>query len=130
AFEQVQAAPDPTTGATPNKVFFIDLSGGIQLWFVPLFPDQPVLEIRGKATLEIGKRTLPNGSTRTRFALNASGTIDVVDPIGNIASGAAAFVLETGNSLADTEFWGVAAFETNFDFLKDYGINLQGRALL
>src|SRR3712207_9009415 len=30
--------------------------------------------------------------------------------LGNLASGAAKFVLEKGDSLADVEFWGVASF--------------------
>ena len=62
-------------------------------------------------------------------ALTASGTIQVIK-LGNLASGAATFVLQTGDSLADTELWGVAAFSTNFDFLHTYGIDLQGHALL
>ena len=37
--------------------------------------------------------------------------------IGNIASGAADFVLQTGSSLSDIQFYGVAAIQTNFDFL-------------
>ena len=61
---------------------------------------------------------------RFRFTLRASGTIKVIK-LGNIASGAASFVLEKGDSLADLEFWGVAAFQTNFEFLEQYGIYAQ-----
>ncbi|HEX6131015.1 MAG TPA: hypothetical protein VF044_04745, partial [Actinomycetota bacterium] len=128
-FTLVEALQDTPAGATPSKVFFIDISGGMQLWFVPLVPDEPVLEIRGKVTLEFGKRTLADGTQRFRFTLDASGTIDVYK-IGNIASGAASFVLETGGTLGTTEFWGVAAFATNLDFLLDYGIELKGSILL
>ena len=39
-------------------------------------------------------------------------------------------MLENGDGLEDLEFWGVAAFATNFDFLEQYGIFLQGSALL
>ena len=129
SFKLVQPLPAPTAGQTPDKVFFIDISGGMQLWFVPLVSDQPVLEIRGKVTLEFGNRTLPDGSTKFRFTIDASGTIDVYK-IGNIASGAAAFVLEVGDSFSDSSFWGVAAFATNFDFLQPYGIDLRGSAML
>src|SRR5690606_1380938 len=66
---------------------------------------------------------------RFRFTLDASGTIDVYK-IGNIASAAATFVLETGDTLSDTSLCGVAAFQTNFDFLLAYGIDLRGSALL
>jgi len=76
-------------------------------------------------SLEIGK----SDTGGLRFALTASGTIKVIK-LGNLASGAATFVLQTGDSLADTELWGVAAFSTNFDFLHTYGVDLQGHALL
>src|SRR6185312_2610836 len=49
--------------------------------------------------------------------------------LGNIASGAAHFVLETGG-LGDIQFWGVAAFATNLDFLQNWGITLSGTATL
>ena len=50
--------------------------------------------------------------------------------IGNIASGAADFILETNSSLSSIQFYGVAAIATNFDFLQPYGIYLSGSALL
>ena len=121
--EPIQAQADGTT--PPGKVFFIDISGGMELRLGDLF-DEPILEIRGKVSLEIGKDAT---SGDLRFELTASGTIKVIK-LGNLASGAATFVLQTGDSLADTELWGVAAFSTNFDFLHTYGIDLQGHALL
>src|SRR5204863_9576641 len=91
-------------GSDPqNRVFFIDISGGLELNLADLTKDEPVLEIRGKVSLEIGSK-----DGHPRFTLTASGTIKVIK-IGNIASGAASFVLETGDSLGDTKFWGVAA---------------------
>ena len=79
--------------------------------------DEPIIEIRGKVSIEIGNRTLADGSTRFRLSINASGTIKVIK-LGNLASGAAKFVLEKGDALEDLEFWGVAAFQTNFAFLE------------
>ncbi|HEX6130520.1 MAG TPA: hypothetical protein VF044_02260, partial [Actinomycetota bacterium] len=80
SFQTIEVA-EPTT---PHKVFFIDISGALELRLADLFPE-PLLEIRGKVTLEIGVRTLPDGSQRGRFTLDASGTIKLIDPIGNIA---------------------------------------------
>src|SRR5439155_10066341 len=121
--EPIQTEADGTT--PPGKVFFIDISGALELRLADLF-DEPILEIRGKVSLEIGKNATTGD---VRFALTASGTIKVIK-LGNLASGAATFVLQTGDSLADTELWGVAAFSTNFDFLHTYGVDLQGHALL
>ncbi|MBN1192791.1 MAG: hypothetical protein JXA36_03745, partial [Coriobacteriia bacterium] len=118
----------PVPGDLSYKVFFIELSGGMELRFADLF-DEPILEIRGKVALEIGNRPLPEGGTKARIALYASGTIKVIK-LGNLASGAAAFILEMGSGLSDIEFWGVAAFATNFEFLEPYGIYLSGSALL
>ena len=109
-------------------MFFIDISGGMELRLADLF-DEPVLEIRGKVSLEFGNRTLRDGSTKFRMKLEASGTIKVIK-LGNLASGAASFVLETGDGLEDLEFWGVASFATNFSFLEQYGVFMQGSALL
>ena len=150
--EVEQAEPDEPV----DRVFFIDISGGMELRLADLF-DEPILEIRGKVSLEIGNRTMrdsnnclvyPDGTAtnlvdgcqipvvvgtdplkRFRFGLTASGTIKVIK-LGNIASGAASFVLEKGDSLADIEFWGVVAFQTNLQFLEQYGIYAQGSALL
>ncbi|MDX6411752.1 MAG: large repetitive protein, partial [Gaiellaceae bacterium] len=129
SFRIVEPLQNPEPGTTPSKVFFIEISGGVQLWLVPITSTEPVLEIRGKVTLEFGSKLQPDGSRRSRFTLNASGTVDVYK-IGNIASGAASFVLETGDGLSSVQFWGVAAFDTNFDFLHQYGIDLKGSVLL
>ena len=126
--DQVQ----PPGGSSESRVFFISLSGGINLQAGGLFgdtPEEPLLAIRGAAELDIGTKTLPDGSTQTRFELTASGTVTVIK-IGNIASGAAVFVLETTNGLSSVKFYGVAAIQTNFDFLQQYGIFLSGTALL
>src|SRR4029079_8702509 len=77
---------------------------------------------------------IPNDSDvdpvkRFRLALRADGTVTVIK-IGNLASAAASFVLEKGEGPADIQFWGVAAFRTNFDFLEQYGITLTGSAVL
>src|SRR6266851_4704870 len=127
------ADPQASGGAqtTTNRVFFISISGGMELRAGGLFSDSkntPLLAIRGGAELDIGTRVV-NGKTLNRFELTASGSIEVIK-IGNIASGAAVFVLETGGTLSSTSFWGVAAFQTNFDFLQPYGIVLKGSALL
>ena len=40
------------------------------------------------------------------------------------------FVLQTSSDLSSVQFWGVAAVQTNFDFLQQYGIFLSGSALI
>ena len=107
----------------PTQVFFIDISGGLNLRLADLF-EENILEIRGKVSLEIGDVTV-DGQRVFRFKLDASGTIKVIK-LGNIASGAATFVLQTAGGLEDLEFWGVATFATNLSFLEQYGIFLQG----
>ena len=52
SIEPLQAQADGTP--PPGKVFFIDISGGMYLRLGDLF-DEPILEIRGKVSLEIGK---------------------------------------------------------------------------
>src|SRR6185312_6246592 len=111
---------------TPNRVFFIDISGRMLLQAFG-FTDEPILEIRGKVTLEIGQVHVVDHDV-ARFTLDASGTIKVIK-LGNIASGAAHFVLEIGG-LGDIQFWVVAAFATNLDFLQNWGITLSGTATL
>ncbi|HET6548786.1 MAG TPA: calcium-binding protein, partial [Solirubrobacter sp.] len=123
SFQVIERLQDESGVATPQKVFFIDLSGGLELRLADLTPD-PLFEIRGKVTLEIGK-----DAGRTRFLLEASGTIKVYK-LGNLASAAAKFVLEVGDDFSDVEFWGVAAFSANFEFLEQYGIYLSGSVLL
>ena len=154
SFQLIETVKQAAAGQAPDKVFFIDISGKMTLQLADLF-DEPLLEIRGKVSLEIGDRKVkdnnncyvyPTGTVtqlvagcnvplvgdttepikRFRFALRASGTIKVIK-LGNIASGAASFVLETGDEI---QFWGVAAFQTNFEFLEQYGIYLKGSALL
>ena len=110
-------------------MFFIALSGGMNLQAGGLFgdtPDEPLLAITGSVELTIGTDPVTHD---TRIELTASGTITVIK-IGNIASGAADFVLQTGSSLSDIEFYGVAAIQTNFDFLQQYGVYLSGMALI
>ena len=128
--DELQAPGD--AGASPNRVFFISLSGGVNLQAGGLFgdtPDEPLLAIRGAVELDIGTVTQPDGSTLVRFELTASGTVSVIK-LGNIASGAATFILQTTTDLSSVEFWGVAAVQTNFDFLQQYGIFLSGSALI
>ena len=128
--DQLQAPGD--AGSSSNRVFFISLSGGVNLQAGGLFgdtPDEPLLAIRGAVELDIGTVTQPDGSTLVRFELTASGTVSVIK-LGNIASGAATFILQTTTDLSSVEFWGVAAVQTNFDFLQQYGIFLSGSALI
>ncbi|CAB5140735.1 diguanylate cyclase/phosphodiesterase (GGDEF & EAL domains) with PAS/PAC sensor(s), partial [Olavius algarvensis associated proteobacterium Delta 3] len=116
--EQIRSA-DP---AESNKLFFIELTGGLELRLGELFAE-PIFEIRGETTLEID-------FAQKYFTLDASGTIKVIQ-IGNIASGAARFILDMNNQSVSSgmpEFWGVARFETNFDVLEQYGIFLKGKA--
>src|SRR5262249_52967207 len=75
------------------------------------------------------KLTIRSDAQGTRFELTASGSIFVFK-IGDIASGAADFVLNIGSGLSNISFYGVAAIATNFDFLAQYGIHLSGQALL
>ena len=125
SFKVIDVLQDESSNPAPDKVFFIDLSGGMELRLADLTPE-PLFEIRGKVSLEIGRNSATN---KTRFLLAASGTIKVFR-LGNLASAAAKFVLEVGDDFADIEFWGVAAFQTNFEFLEQYGIYLTGSVLL
>ena len=129
AFKLIDQVQNQGSGSTEERVFFIALSGGMNLQAGGIFgdtPDEPLLKITGAVELTIGTDPVTH---LTRFELTASGTITVIK-IGNIASGAADFVLQTGNSLSDLEFYGVAAIQTNFDFLQQYGVYLSGMALL
>src|SRR5262249_7296945 len=131
-FKLVSQLQAPGSGSSDNRVFFISLSGGVQLQAGGLFgdtPDQPLLAIRGQAELTIGTKTLADGSTQTRFQLTASGTVGLIK-IGNSASGAPVFVLQTASSLSSVQFYGVAAIQTNLDFLQQYGLFITGSALL
>ena len=126
SFHLIEAL-EASDAAVPEKIFFIDISGGLELRLADVF-DENILEIRGKVSLEIGNVTI-DGRKVFRFKLDASGTIKVIK-LGNIASGAATFVLQSSGGLSDLEFWGVATFATNLSFLEQYGIFLQGSVLL
>jgi hypothetical protein len=91
-------AEEPDPESTSYRVFFIELSGGMELRFADLF-DEPILEIRGKVALEFGNRPIGDGQTKARIALFASGTIKVIK-LGNLASGAATFVSRWGTASA------------------------------
>ena len=59
-----------------DRVFFIDISGAMELRLADLF-DEPILEIRGKVSIEIGDRTVAtrtatSSSTRTAIRRSAS----------------------------------------------------------
>src|SRR6185436_15163932 len=59
-----------------------------------------------------------------------NGTIKIIK-LGNIGSAAARFVLQTGDTVSgQPEFWGVAKIQANLDFLKNYGIFVEGSATL
>ncbi|MGD8831566.1 MAG: calcium-binding protein, partial [Pseudomonadales bacterium] len=143
------------------STFFIELEGGIRLATGPFeLPDydgdnqpDPIFDIRGYATLEV---TDPTG-TGPRFELEFGGSFKVVY-LGNIASVAGRFVLDTADATSDeavtaadlltdlgipasalpTELssvdlprlWGVIALETNFDALLEVGIDLKAAAVL
>ena len=125
--DQLTTADTATPGnPSPSRVFFIEISGKMLLQAFG-FTDEPILEIRGKVVLEIGTVHVVDHDV-TRFTLDASGTVKVIK-LGNIASGAAHFVLEIGGGLGDTKLYGVAAFETNLAFLHPYA-DLTGRVVL
>jgi hypothetical protein len=73
---------------------------------------------------------LSNGGTVARFTLDANGTIKIIK-LGNIGSAAARFVLQAGGTVSGLpELWGVAKIQANLDFLKNYGIFVEGSAML
>ena len=94
SFQVVERVEPPPADGAIGQVFFIDISGSIELRLADLFDGEPIIEIRGKASFEAGKR-LVGGVEKTRLSFTASGTIKVIK-LGNIASGAASFVLEFG----------------------------------
>ena len=115
-------------GQTVGKVFYIEISGGIKLQGLG-FTDEPIIDIRGGVTLEISK-VLQNGNLIDRFSIDANGTIKIIK-LGNIGSAGARFVLQTGATVSGSpEFWGVVKIQANLDFLKNYGIYVEGSALL
>ena len=116
------------TNPTPNRVFFIDISGEIKLQaFGFTDPNDPIIDIRGKVTLEFGQ-VVVSGVNVTQITFDASGTVKIIK-IGNIASGAAHFVFQSDGSISNTKLYGVAAFETNLDFLHPYA-DITGRVVL
>ncbi|MBK8118783.1 MAG: hypothetical protein IPK39_05835 [Sulfuritalea sp.] len=125
----VPKADDGQSGQSVGKVFFIEISGGIKLQGLG-FTEEPIIDIRGGVTLEIGDFKLTNGSVIKRFTLDANGTIKIIK-LGNIGSAAARFVLQAGDTVSGKpEFWGVAKIQANLDFLKNYGIFAEGNAML
>ena len=86
---------------TPSRVFFIEISGQDHARGVRL-PRRADARDPGQGLLEIGQ-VLIGGVNVTRFTLDASGTVKVIK-IGNIASGAADFVLGEGRRLRNIEF--------------------------
>src|SRR6185369_12220365 len=76
-------------GQNVGRVFYIEISGGIKLQGLG-FTDEPIVDIRGGVTLEIGDYKLPNNNIVKRFTLDANGTIKIIK-LGNIGSAAARF---------------------------------------
>ena len=104
SFQVIERLSDTGTqegSPPPSKVFFIELLGGFE-YYIPFVFDKPVFAIRGHVTIEIGKVT-ENNQTKTRFKLDAGGSVEVIQPVGNIAAGAAKFVLETGDNIGDAQ---------------------------
>ena len=66
-FTLVESVPAPAD-ATPERVFYIDISGGMELRLAGAFDNQPILEIRGKVTLEIGRLRRSRRSVRLGHA--------------------------------------------------------------
>ena len=121
--------PSAQGGHAVGKIFFIEISGGIKLQGLG-FTDEPIIDIRGGVKLEVGDFVLDNGATIKRFSVDANGTIKIIK-LGNIGSAAARFVLQTGDTVSgQPEFWGVVKVQANLDFLKNYGIFVEGEATL
>src|SRR6185437_324046 len=112
---------------TPSRVFFIFISGEIKLQAFG-FTDEPVIDIRGQVEIQFGQVEIVPGTTVEQITFDASGTVKIIK-LGNIASGAAHFVFQSDGSLNNTKLYGVAAFETNLDFLHPYA-DITGRVVL
>ena len=81
--ETLKDTGDGSQGGTAlGKVFYIEISGGIKLQGLG-FTDEPIIDIRGGVTLEIGDVQLPEGGVVKRFTLDANGTIKIIK-LGNI----------------------------------------------
>ena len=134
SFQIIEALQDDGSdgsqgGDALGKIFYIEISGGVKLEGLG-FLDEPIIDIRGRVVLEIGRYELPSGGTVARFSVDASGTIKIVK-LGNIGSVAARFVLQAGDTVSGLpELWGVAKIQANLDFLKNYGIFAEGSAML
>ena len=118
-FQVISQLAPPAAGQSTQQVFFIQISGELKL-DVPGGPS-PLLDITGEVTLTIGAGPV--------FTLDATGTVFVFK-VGNVASGAAHFVLNTGAGFAVPELYGVLKLDTNFGFLLPYGITAQATAVL
>jgi len=102
--------------------FVIELSGGLTLQAAD-FLDEPLLSMRGEVNLDINLTDLV-------FTLDMSGTVSIIE-VGVIGSAAGRFTLDTGASIGATpNLWGVLKLETNLTFLEEYGITMEGQALL
>ena len=109
SFAIIQRLQDESSNPNPSRVFFIDISGGMELRLADLDARAAARDPRQGVARDRPYRHARLGSCST-----ASGTIKVFK-LGNLASAAAKFVLEVGNNFTDIQFWGVAAFQTNFD---------------
>ena len=119
-FQVISQVEPPVAGQTDQRVFFISVSGQILLNDAGI-TSQPLIDIYGNATVTIGAGPV--------FTLSASGTVSVYK-LGNVASGAAYFVFNASAGLTTPELYGVLKLDTNFGFLKPYGITAQATAVL
>jgi hypothetical protein len=132
---------DPNSAQATGKVFYIEISGGFKLQGLG-FADEPIVDIRGRVLLQFGDYEVPfdedeNGTIETgetttvsRFSLDASGTIKIIE-LGNIGSVAARFIFQTGDTPSgNPEFWGVAKIQANLEFLEPMGVFIEGAATL
>ncbi len=117
-------------GQASGKIFFIEISGGVKLQGLG-FTDEPIIDIRGKVTLEVGDYVLSNGRHDQALQPGRLRHDQGHQDRQHRARPAARFVLQTGDTVSgDPEFWGVAKIQANFDFLKNYGIFADGEAML
>ena len=112
-------------GSAPSKVFFIEISGGMQLCAGGLFgdtPDKPLLAIRGE--VDAGDRHEALAATaRTQHALHADRVRHdrrQQDRQHRLRRGGVR-ARDRRAASRTSQFWGVAAFQTNFDFLQPTG---------
>ena len=118
---------DESGRPTPDKVFFIDLSGGMELRLADISPE-PLLEIRGKVTLEIGNELRDGNKFRVHArrlghdqGLSSSATSPRAPRSSCSRSATASTTSSSGAS---------PPFAANLEFLEQYGIYLQGSVLL